>query len=103
MSRRRSRCRTKAACYLDDISFLVINAETQSPAQDLIRHVGLPEKAAVDTVQIAAAALNKVEYLLTWNCGHIANPAFRRRIEDVLDAAKFRSSVICTPQEILNV
>jgi hypothetical protein len=69
----------------------------------VIRHVGLPAKAAVDAVHIATAALNRIDYLLTWNCKHIANPAFRRRIEDVLDDAGLRSPVICTPQEMLNV
>jgi preprotein translocase subunit SecB len=69
----------------------------------LIRRVGLPAKAAVDAVHIATAASNRIDYLLTWNCKHIANPAFRRKIEDVLQNAGLRSPVICTPQEILNV
>jgi hypothetical protein len=82
---------------------LAINAATRNLAQELIRHVGLPAKAAVDAVHIATAALNRIDYLLTWNCKHIANPAFRRRIEDVIDDAGLPSPVICTPQEILNV
>jgi hypothetical protein len=44
-----------------------------------------------------------VRDLLTWNCGHIANPGFRRTIEDVLNDSGLRSPVICTPQEMLNV
>ena len=89
--------------FLDGIPVLAINAATLNLAQELIRHVGLPEKAAVDAVHIATAALNRIDYLLTWNCKHIANPAFRLKIEDVLDGAGLRSPVICTPQEILNV
>ena len=89
--------------FLDGIPILAITAATQKLAQELIRHVGLPVKAAVDAIHIATAALNKIDYLLTWNCKHIANPAFRRKIEDVLDAASLCSPVICTPQEILNV
>ena len=69
----------------------------------MMLHVGLPAKAAVDAVHIATAALNRIDYLSTWNCKHIANPAFRRKIEDVLDDAGLCSPVICTPQEILNV
>jgi len=89
--------------FLDGIPVLAINAATRNLAQELIRHVGLPAKAAVDAIHIATAALNKIDYLLTWNCKHIANPAFRRKIEDVLDGAGLPSPVICTPQEILNV
>ncbi|MDA1049699.1 MAG: type II toxin-antitoxin system VapC family toxin [Planctomycetota bacterium] len=89
--------------FLIGIPVLTINAATRNLAQELLLHVGLPAKAAVDAVHIATAALNKIDYLLTWNCKHIANPAFRRKIEDVLDDAGLRSPVICTPQEMLNV
>jgi hypothetical protein len=89
--------------FLDGIPVLTVNSATRNLANELIRHVGLPAKAAVDAVYIATAALNKIDYLLTWNCKHIANPAFRRKIEEVLDNAGLPSPVICTPQEILNV
>ena len=94
---------TERLVFLDGVPVLAINAATLNLAQELMRHVGLPAKAGVDAVHIATAALNKIDYLLKWNCKHIANPAFRRRIEDVLDDAGYRSPVICTPQEILNV
>jgi len=89
--------------FLEGIPVLAINVATQNLAQELIRHVGLPVKAAMDAVHIATAALNGIDYLLTWNCKHIANPALRRKIEGVLDRTGLRSPVICTPQEILNV
>lgn len=89
--------------FLEGIPVLAVNRATRNLAQELVCYVGLPEKAAVDAVHIATAALNRVDYLLTWNCRHIANPAFRRRIEEVLDGAGLSSPVICTPQEILNV
>ncbi len=89
--------------FLNGIPVLVINAATLNLAQELSRQVGLPAKAAVDAVHIATAALNKIDYLLTWNCKHIANPAFRRKINDVVDGAGLLPPVICMPQEILNV
>ena len=89
--------------FLEGVPVLAINSDTPSLAQELIRRIGLPEKAAVDAIHIAIAAQNKVDYLLTWNCKHIANPSFRRTIDDVLAEAGFASPVICTPQEILNV
>jgi hypothetical protein len=89
--------------FLDGIPVLSINAKTQNLAQKLMIHIGLPAKAAIDAIHIATAALNRIDYLLTWNCKHIANPAFRRKIEVVLDEAGLPSPVICTPQELLNV
>ena len=89
--------------FLNGIPVLAINAATRNLAQELMLHVGLPAKAAIDAVHIAIAALSAIDYLLTWNCKHIANPAFRRRIESVFDNANLPSPVICTPQEMLNV
>lgn len=89
--------------FLNGIPVLAINAATLNLAQELIRYVGLPPKAAVDAVHIATAALNKMDYLLTWNCKHIANPSFRRKIEGVLEDAGLRPPIICTPQEMLDV
>lgn len=89
--------------FLEGIPVLAINPETQTLAGELMRQLGLPEKAAVDAVHIAIAGQNKVDYLLTWNCKHIANPSFRHKIDEVLASGGFASPVICTPQELLNV
>ncbi len=89
--------------FVDGIPVLAITLDTQTLAQDLLSRVGLPPKAAIDAVHIATAAQNNMDYLLTWNCKHIANPSFRRKIEDVLADHGLASPVICTPQELLNV
>ena len=89
--------------FLDEIPVLAINSNTRILAQDLLRRVGLPPKAVIDAVHIATAAQNKMDYLLTWNCKHIANPSFRRKIEEVLEDAGLLAPVICTPQELVNV
>ena len=39
----------------------------------LIRRNAPPEKAEMDAHHVAIAAVNGTEYLLTWNCTHIAN------------------------------
>jgi hypothetical protein len=33
----------------------------------------LPQGAADDALHIAVATVNEMDYLLTWNCRHIAN------------------------------
>ncbi len=44
-------------------------------AENLIAKHLLPEKAAADARHVAVAAVFGVDYLLTWNCRHIANAA----------------------------
>jgi predicted nucleic acid-binding protein len=89
--------------FLDRLPILAVDSQTHGLAQALMNQVGLPSKAAVDAIHIAIAAQNTIDYLLTWNCKHIANPSFRHTIDRVLVDAGFASPVICTPQELLNV
>ena len=66
-------------------------------ARALIRRGALPQKATVDAFHIAIAAAHDVEYLLTWNCKHLANAAMRSTIETVCRAQGLNPPIICTP------
>ena len=87
--------------YLEGIRFLQVPEEADSLAGLLLAGVPLPAKAATDALHISAAAVNGIEYLLTWNCRHIANPSLRPRIERLCREMGFAPPVICTPQELL--
>ena len=54
-------------------------------------------------MHIAVAAVHGLDYLATWNCKHIANPAMRGTIESVCRAAGYAAPVICTPPELIEV
>jgi hypothetical protein len=75
-------------------------AEAASLAQTLLRGVPLPDKAASDALHIATAAVHGMDYLLTWNCTHLSNVAFRPRIEAVCRESGFEPPLICTPEEL---
>jgi hypothetical protein len=70
-------------------------------AQLLLERVPLPERAAVDALHIAVATVNGMDYLLTWNCTHIANAALRSSIEAKCRESGYDPPVICTPEELL--
>jgi hypothetical protein len=70
-------------------------------AQALLHEVPLPEKAGADAMHIALAVVNGMDYLLTWNCTHIANAALRGRIEAICAERGYAAPVICTPEELL--
>lgn len=42
-----------------------------------------------------------IEYLVTWNCRHIANATLRSRIERVCRGRGYEPAVICTPDELM--
>lgn len=66
---------------LDDLPELDITEEVETFAQVLIQKVPLPEKARIDALHIAVATLSGMDYLLTWNCSHIANAILRPKVE----------------------
>ena len=42
-----------------------------------------------------------MDYLLTWNCTHIANATYQPIIGDVCDDFGFAMPVICTPDQLM--
>ena len=42
-----------------------------------------------------------IDYLLTWNCTHIANAMYQPVIFDVCDSYGYAMPVICTPDQLM--
>ena len=61
----------------------------------------IPREAIEDALHVAVAAAHGMDYLLTWNCRHIANAAMRNRIADICTSSGVEAPVICTPEELL--
>src|SRR5947209_3041660 len=61
----------------------------------------LPPHVARDAAHVAVAAVHAVDYLLTWNCKHLANAQISRRIALVCEKAGHRVPIICTPEELM--
>jgi hypothetical protein len=87
--------------FLSGISLLDPGERTNDLADKIMIRVPLPSKAGTDSLHIAIAAVNGMDYLLTWNCTHIANAEFRAGIESVCRDHGFEPPVICTPEELL--
>ena len=69
-------------------------------AEELVRANALPAKAADDALHIAVAASQKIPFLLTWNCRHMANAIMRPVIESVCAKMGYKAPIICTPEEL---
>ena len=82
------------------ITLLERSAEATHLAQELVARGGLPSKAAVDALHVAIAVASGMDYLLTWNCTHIANATMRGRIEAICRLLGFEPPIICTPEEL---
>ena len=91
----------RRATLLSGIPVLDLATEVHDLANRLLRTRAVPEKALVDAVHIAVAAVNQIDYLLTCNCTHIANAAVRGKIEQACRAAGLQAPTICTPEELM--
>jgi len=87
--------------FLAGLPLLGVNEAVILLAQRLVADQALPAKAAQDAVHLAIPAVNRAEYLVTWNCRHLANATMRSRIEAVCEAAGLPAPIICTPEELL--
>lgn len=67
-------------------------------AEVYVRMLKLPQDARADAVHIAAACLHKMDYLITWNCNHIANGQNLRKIQDYNLKHKIHIPVLTTPE-----
>lgn len=70
-------------------------------ADALLRSGALPAKAQVDAVHVGVAAVNGMDYLLTWNLRHLANASIRGKIEQAVRDAGMVPPIICTPEELM--
>ena len=85
---------------LEPIPLLDIeHPQVQPLAERLIQAHLLPEKASADARHVAVSTVFGVDYLLTWNCKHIANAETLPRIYDLLRDSGFDPPLITTPEE----
>lgn len=79
---------------LKDFPLLQVNESVENLAAEFLAKSNLPPKAADDSIHIAVATVYGLDYLLTWNCKHIANAQIS------LDTG-YELPTICTPYELM--
>lgn len=91
---------TRRLALLQDIVLLDLDEDVERLAQGIVENRILSEESVKDAVHIAVAALHDVDFLLTWNCKHIANPFIQKRIAKVIRSRGYSLPGICTPEEL---
>lgn len=84
-----------------DLPLLGVTEEAERLAPLLLRAAGLAPNAETDALHMAVAAVHGMDYLISWNCKHIANATIRRAIEKQCRISGYEPPVICTPQELM--
>ena len=86
---------------IQDLPQLDITPEVSTLAGAILASGRLPRNAATDAAHIAVAAVHGMDFLLTWNCVHIANASITRALALTCRDQGFECPVICTPEELL--
>ncbi len=76
---------------------LTLNDEVEALGQMLIEQQVMPGPLKGDAIHVAVAAYYGMEYLLSWNVKHLANPNKRIHLARVLMNAGRAAPAIVTP------
>ena len=87
--------------FLNDIPLLTVPNQAHELKLDLLRKTQIPAKAETDALHIAIAAIHGMEFLVSWNCKHIANAVTLPLVYDVCRQDGYEPPLICTPHELL--
>ncbi|MHB1155560.1 MAG: PIN domain-containing protein [Phycisphaerales bacterium] len=87
---------------LEGLDVLGVERGAEELALAVRKALDIPDKARIDAYHIAYAMFYEMDYLLTWNCAHIANGAAMRRLADFVRRENLWLPIIVTPLELMD-
>ena len=86
---------------VEKFSFLEVNKDVLSLAQDYYKALNLPEKARFDAIHLALGVFHGMDFIASWNFTHISGARPRQIIETINFQKGIWTPVICTPEELM--
>lgn len=87
--------------FIEGLPVLALTDEVAGLAEEYQRRLGLPQWAQLDAVHLAYAVVYEMDYLLTWNCKHLANGVIIQRLLALNVRLGRATPIIVTPEELL--
>jgi hypothetical protein len=91
----------KRLAILANFTLLDISDKIIRFANQLIDFKAVPKNEVQDAYHLSVACVHGMNYLLTWNCKHIANAEKREDIENTCTEFGYQVPIICTPDQLL--
>ena len=79
---------------------LTASDEARDLAKAMIQNGLMPSRCVEDALHIAIAAVNGMDYFLTWNFRHLNNVQMRVKIESFLQGYGYEPPLVCSPEEL---
>ncbi len=92
---------TQRLNLLESLMLLELTEEAFELSQAFLSQSNLPPKASNDALHMALATVYNLDYLLTWNCKHMANAQILRKLAQISLDLGYVLPVICTPYELI--
>ena len=86
---------------LSSISCLPVLPEARELARAILASGLLPRRAAIDALHLSVATVHELDYLLTWNCKHLANQHVLPRLAVLVERLGLALPIVCTPEELM--
>jgi hypothetical protein len=83
---------------MDGIPELELTSAIEPMANGIVKILQLPTKAAMDATHLAFCIVHRMDYLLTWNCTHLANATLQKTLFEYCSYNRLHMPVICTPE-----
>jgi hypothetical protein len=91
----------KRQAVMNALPVLEISEDAETLTQAILSSGLIPPRAVGDAAHIAVATVHQMDFLLTWNCKHLANAQIARRISLVCEGLSWQMPVICTPEALM--
>jgi hypothetical protein len=85
---------------LASLTMVAVSDAALDLTRAILRERLLPPAAVSDATHVAVASFHSVDYLLTWNCRHLANPHIQRALRAFVARRGLAMPEICTPIEL---
>ncbi|MCK4342192.1 MAG: type II toxin-antitoxin system VapC family toxin [Phycisphaerae bacterium] len=90
-----------AVRLLEGVPVLPVDEEIGGVARAYVEHLVMPRGHMGDSFHLAFACIHAMDYLLTWNCRHLANPRKVAHIAEINRRLGLLTPTILTPQMLV--
>lgn len=87
----------EAVLFAEKLDLLPVSDEVLGVARIYAQQLVMPKANLGDALHLAVASVHAVDFLLTWNCRHLANPNKVKRIAEINRRLGLITPQIATP------
>lgn len=93
--------RTSVLRLIKKHKVLKVTLEIENLAEKYLQANIVPDSHPIDALHLACATLSKIDFLVTWNISHMANPNQRKKLTEFNASSGLFIPQLTTPEELI--